>query len=53
MSNAGGQYPNPLQQQQGPGEQRRTTEEKAQAIYDLLGILLKALLSIFGKRKSD
>jgi hypothetical protein len=42
---------NPLQNR--PEDQRRSTEEKAHAIYDLVGILLNALLSIFGKRKSD
>lgn len=41
---------NPLQNNP---DQRSTTEEKARQIYDLVGILLNALLSIFGKRKSD
>lgn len=29
------------------------TEEKVNAILDLLGIIARALLRIFGKRKSD
>ena len=42
---------NPLQNQ--PTDGRKSTEEKARAIYDLVGILLNALLSIFGKRSAD
>lgn len=37
-------------------EQRKNalpTEEKVTAILDLLGIIARALLQIFGKRKSD
>lgn len=32
---------------------RKSDEEKARQIYDLVGIILNALLSIFGKRHSD
>lgn len=41
---------NPLQNRQSD---RSGTEEKITAILDLLGIIAKALLSIFGKRKTD
>ena len=40
-----------------PDDERKTarmpTEEKITAILDLLGIIARALLSIFGKRKTD
>ena len=39
--------------QGGKPEDRKSTEEKLTALYDLLGILLKTLLRIFGKRASD
>lgn len=39
--------------QGGKPEDRASTEEKVTAIYDLLGMILKALLRIFGKRISD
>lgn len=39
--------------QGGKPEGRKTTEEKVEAIYDLVGILLRALLNIFGRRRSD
>lgn len=32
---------------------RMPTEEKITAILDLLGIIARALLSIFGKRRTD
>lgn len=41
---------NPLQNEP---PKRASTEEKARQVYDLLGILLNALLSIFGKRHDD
>lgn len=41
---------NPLQNRQSD---RVGTEEKITAILDLLGIIARTLLGIFGKRKSD
>jgi hypothetical protein len=32
---------------------RKTTEEKIEGIYDLLGLILHGLLKIFGKRLTD
>lgn len=40
---------NPLQNRIG----ERSSEEKITAILDLLGIIARTLLAIFGKRKSD
>lgn len=41
---------NPLQNRQSD---RTGTEEKITAILDLLGIIAKTLLAIFGRRKTD
>lgn len=41
---------NPLQNRQSD---RVGTEEKITAILDLLGIIAKTLLGLFGKRKAD
>jgi hypothetical protein len=42
---------NPLQNQRA--SDRPGTEEKITAILDLLGIIARTLLAIFGKRKTD
>lgn len=39
--------------QGGKPEERKTTEEKIEGIYDLLGMILHGLLKIFGKRLKD
>ena len=39
--------------QGGKPEDRASTPEKVEAIYDLLGMILKALMRIFGQRKGD
>lgn len=41
---------NPLQNNPPP---RRSDEEKIRAVYDLLGLIVNALLKIFGKRSTD
>lgn len=42
---------NPLQNQRGP--ENMSESEKLTAILDLVGIIARALLRIFGKRKTD
>lgn len=44
---------NPLQNDPGRSDQRRGTAEKVLAVADVIHELLKAILSIFGRRSTD